>query len=108
MFCPFCGSELPNVEDLFQFCPFCGSELPNAANQPVQDVEAVFLGNKISCEELITRYFRQGFVYEKILLFLSNYHGIHMSLRTLKAKLNSLGLQRRNNEVDMDILRARI
>jgi hypothetical protein len=106
MFCPFCGSELPNVEDLFQFCPFCGSELPNAANQPVQDVEAVFLGNKILCEELIARYFKQGIVYEKICSYITIMASI--CLRTPKAKLNSLGLQRRNNEVDMDILSARI
>ena len=105
MFCPFCGEILLA---LFQFYPFCGNKLPNAANRPEQDVEPVFLGHEISCEELITRYFRQGFVYEKILLFLSNYHGIHMSLRTLKAKLKSLGLQRRSNAADMDVLRDRI
>jgi hypothetical protein len=61
MFCPFCGEI---VEDLFQFCPFCGNELQNVANQPAEDVEPVFLGNEISCEELIKRYFRQGFIYE--------------------------------------------
>ena len=105
MFCPFCGEIL---EDLFHFCPFCGSELPNTATQSAEDVEPVFLGNDISREELITRYFRQGFVYEKILLFLSTYHGIHMSLRTLKTKLNSLGLHKRSNEVDNDVLRDRI
>ena len=104
MFCPFCGEIL----DLFHFCPFCGSELPNIVTQSAEHVEPVFLGNDISCEELITRYFRQGFVYEKILLFLSSYHGIHMSLRTLKTKLNSLGLHRRSNVVDNDVLRDRI
>ena len=31
-----------------------------------------------------------------------------MSLRTLKAKLKSLGLQRRSNAVDMDVLRDSI
>ena len=105
MFCAFCGEIF---EALSQFCPFCGNELPNAANRPEQDVEPVFLSIETLCEELITRYFRQGFVYEKILFFLSNYHGIHMSLRTLKAKLKSLGLQRRSNAVGMDVLRDRI
>ena len=81
MFCPFCGEVL---QALFQFWPFCGSKLPKAANRREQDVEHVFLGHEISCEELITRYFRHGFVYEKILLFLSNYYGIHISVRTLK------------------------
>ena len=73
MFCPFCREIL---QGLFQFCPFCGSKPPKAANRPEQDVEPAFLGHKISCEESISRYFRQGFVDEKILLFVSNYHGI--------------------------------
>ena len=51
-----------NLEALFQFCTFCGSELPNAANWPEQDVEPVVRGNEISCEEVITRYFRQDSV----------------------------------------------
>lgn len=84
MFCPFCGEI---VEDLFYFCPFCEGELPTSVNQSAEDVEPVFLGNDISCEQLISRYFRQGFVYEKILLFLSNYHGIHMSPAPLRPNL---------------------
>ena len=67
--------------------------------QMSQPLEPVFLGNDISFEELITRYSRQGFVDEKILLFLSSYDGIHtgMSLRTFKTKLNFLGLQKRRS-----------
>jgi hypothetical protein len=86
MFCPFCG-ELVQIG--FKFCPFCGRE-----------------GE--TCDELITRYFRKGFAYEKIILFLANYHGIRMSLRTLNTKLRSLGLRRKNNELDINFVRDRI
>ena len=43
----------------FSFAHF----MANAANRPEEDGEPVFFGNEISCEELITRYFRQGLVY---------------------------------------------
>ena len=41
-------------------------------------------------------------------MFLSEYHGINMSLRTLRNKLKGLGLQRRNMVTDEVHVRQRI
>ena len=61
-----------------------------------------------SCEELITCYFSQGITREKILLFLDKYHGLKMSLRTLKRKLSDLGLRRKNSIANLEVVRDRI
>lgn len=45
--------------------------------------------------ETIEAYFSHGHVYSVIILFLSLYHGINMSLRTLKRRLGQFGLSRR-------------
>lgn len=114
MFCPFCGQY---VENTYIYCPFCGREIPevenseNAAEIPVngeQENEVRQVLENQSEDELITYYFRQGFVYQKILLFLSTYHGIEISLRTLSTRLRSLGLRRRNVEFDVNRVSQRI
>ena len=61
-----------------------------------------------TCEELIQRYFKKGFNYQKILLFLLRYHGIEMSLRTLNKKLRDLGLKRKNIDYNIDHVRHHI
>ena len=62
----------------------------------------------LTCEELIQRYFEKGFNYQKILSFLSRYHGIEMSLRTLNTKLRAVGLRRKNIDYNIDQVRHRI
>ena len=54
---------------------------------------------------LIRNYFHLGYENEVILQFLVDYHGIKMSLSTLKRRLRDCGLKRRGNEVDADQLR---
>ena len=54
---------------------------------------------------LIRNYFHLGYENEVILQFLVAYHGIKMSLSTLKRRLWDYGLKRRGNEVDVDQLR---
>ena len=91
---PFCGREIPEVENR-----------ENAAEIPVnaeQENEVRQVLENQSEDELITYYFRQGFVYQKILCFLSTYHGIEISLQTLSTRLRSLGLWRRNVEFDVN------
>ena len=61
-----------------------------------------------TCEELIQRYFKRGFNYQKILSFLSKYHDIEMPLRTLHTKLRDLGLKRKNINNKIDHVRRRI
>ena len=66
-------------------------------------------GKLLDYETLAVRsYFSQGYTYNAILMFLSEYHGINMSLRTLRNKLKGLGLQRRNMVTDEAHVRQRI
>ena len=52
--------------------------------------------------EIITHYFHLGYPNEIIREFLSNYHDITMSLRTLKRRLRDFGL-RRNGNMNEDV-----
>ena len=49
-----------------------------------------------STEELICLYFWEGHRYPVILSLLAVYHGIQLTYRTLRRKLKTLGLHRRN------------
>lgn len=112
MFCPYCGETVQNT---FRYCPLCGRGLPEFRNEVlINDEEPATNdgepadGKGETCDELITHYFRQGFTYQKILLFLSKYHGIVISLRTLSTKLRLLGLRRNNNDYDLNLIRHRV
>ena len=66
-------------------------------------------GKKFNREEVFIRhYFKFGYHYEVILAFLSKFHDIKMSLRTLKYGLESFGLTRRSTPYDEVAVRARI
>ncbi len=52
-------------------------------------------------KDTVCVYFKYGFQYKVILLFLSLYHGINISLRTLKRRLRDYGLERRNRAPNM-------
>ena len=47
-------------------------------------------------EDGIRDYFRKGLTYDEILEFLDNYHGIEMSVVTLKRRIKEYGLKIRN------------
>lgn len=51
-------------------------------------------------EELIREYFRKGYSYGEIVNFLQSCHGIKISLRTLKSRLQAYGLKRRGHYTD--------
>ena len=53
-------------------------------------------------KSLILNYVHLGYENEVIMQFLVDYHGIKMSLSTLKRRLRDYGLKRRGNEVDVD------
>ena len=55
--------------------------------------------------EVIHNYFNLGYESEVILQFLAEYHGIRISLSTLKRRLRDYGLKRRGNDVNVDQLR---
>ena len=46
-------------------------------------------------EKMIRDYFKKGFTYDEILALLDKYHGIRMSIATLKRRIE-YGLKRRN------------
>ena len=55
--------------------------------------------------ELIEYYFARGFQYNTIIDFLSKRHGISMSERALRSRLNVYGLRRRSPEYNVDKIR---
>ena len=59
-----------------KFCFHCGEELPTEVLQ-------------------LKYYFSKGYEYNVNLEFLSRFHGVTMSLQTLKNRLKLLGLKRR-------------
>ena len=59
-------------------------------------------------ESLIKYYFTRGFQYDAIVDFLSKRHGVHMSERTLRSRLRSYGLKRRQPDYNIDEIRELI
>lgn len=57
---------------------------------------------------LISYYFSRGYKYEAIVIFLKKYHGIKVSLRTLKNRLKKYNLKRKLPNYDLEMVRERI
>ena len=97
MYCASCGSILrPNS----LYCSNCGFQRrQTVAEQPLQ-----FQSSKTE-EEIIHEYFRSGYGYRSIVLFLSTYHDINISVHTLKRRLQSYGLRKRGVQVCENELR---
>jgi len=92
-----------NQNDIAVTCEFCKGTVF------LSDNYCSFCGKPIDKEELVLKYyFRQGYEYDVIILFLSKFHGIEMSLRTLKNRYKSLGLRRRGVDFDETEIRTRI
>ena len=62
---------------------------------PLHDYITVLEDGEETREGLIRKYFNLGFPYHEILVFLSKFHGIMLSLRHLKRLLKTMGLRRR-------------
>ena len=84
--CESCGNT---VSFSHNFCSFCGTSLNGE-------------------EMALKYYFWQGYEYDVIVLFLSKFHGIEMSVRTLKNRFSSLGLRRKDAEFNEGEVRQRI
>ena len=68
-----------------------------------------FCGTALNGEEMALKcYFRQGYEYDVIVLFQSKFHGIELSVRTLKSRFSSLGLRRKDAELNEGEVRQRI
>uniref|UniRef100_A0A3P9JDE3 Integrase core domain-containing protein n=1 Tax=Oryzias latipes TaxID=8090 RepID=A0A3P9JDE3_ORYLA len=82
MFCPFCGVHFGAF---VPFCASCGRSL-----ELLRGMEQAG-----GSDVLQHKYFNEGHSYSVILDMLLSLHGVRMSLRTLKSKLNQSGLYRR-------------
>jgi hypothetical protein len=78
----------------YQYCPECGTEA--GENNEHQDYDE---------RVVITKYFKKGFEYSAIVEMLEKEHGVTMSIRTLKSRLNGYGLKGRNVVYDKDIVK---
>ena len=105
MFCSSCGY---NLEETFNFCPNCRTRTA----RPSAEIDSTTVHSEAE-KEAIESYFFAGYEYDTILCFLSKYHGITMSLSTLKRRLKQYELKRKtgdevsDNEL-MEIIRKEI
>ena len=89
MFCTNRGTEV-NEEGLF--CSSCGSKIViNYSEQPPGTNDE--------------NYFRKGYKYKTITFVLKLRHNIEISIRTLKRRLQSFGLQRTAYNITEESLR---
>ena len=63
------------------------------------------MADGVSEEVAIRDYVNKGFTYDEILALLDKYHGVRMSIATLKRRLKEYGLKRRN--VDYNVVSVR-
>ena len=98
MFCSNCGIQCPIDA---RFCHSCGKNLQDERASLSSEND-----NYIEVDEdsIIAEYFHNGYPYNTIVELLKK-KGIVMHLRTLKRKLKDLGLSRRGNLVDEDMVR---
>ena len=93
MFCSQCGKLLSKIDG---FCGSCG-----ATSQSCR--ESLPLKYFTAERDAITEYFTAGYSLSSIESFLTIYHNINISKRTLKRRLKKYGLRRRlapdNNSV---------
>ena len=66
------------------------------------------MADRDSEEVAIRDYFKKGFTYDEILALLDKYHGVRMSIATLKRRWKEYGLKRRNADYDMVSVRDKI
>ena len=71
------------------------------------DYSPIFTQQAVERNDLVEEYFKLGFAYTEILLFLQCRHDIRLSIRQLKRILRERGLKRRGNqENQMNVITA--
>ena len=76
------------------FCSGCGCRQRNYDLFESSDSE----------EDLIRKYFKYGYNYQTVCLFLEKFHGIEISLRTLKRRLAQYVLKKASNDISDETL----
>ena len=94
MFFTKCGTA---VDRVVLFCSFCGCKIYSNCNElpPSTDDE----------KEIISYYLMKGYKYATIVSFLRLHHNIEISIRTLKCRLQTYGLQRTICNITEDSLK---
>ena len=59
-------------------------------------------------EDAIRDYFKKGLTYDEMLAFWDKYHGIEMSIATLKRRIKEYGPKRRNGNYDINTVRLKL
>ena len=94
MFCYNCGANL-NVNH--RFCAKCGCR-----KRLTKDRDSLkYSSNE---KDILTYYFYAGYTYEAITKFLSNYHDVSMSIRTLKRRFSEYGLKTKDRALSNDVI----
>ena len=93
MFCTSCGVAC--IEDA-NFCHECGNPLDS-------NIRA-----ENNTDNIIEGYFYRGYPYSDIVDLLKKRHGVSLHLHTLKRKLKDLGLKRRGEQFQEEVVRQAI
>ena len=94
MFCTKCGTE---VDGVVLCCSFCGCKIYSNYNEHPSSTDDE--------KEIISYYFMKGYKYATIVLFLRLHHNTEFSIRTLKRRLQTYGLQRKICYITEDSLK---
>lgn len=86
VFCPFCGQRLNGIT---RFCSSCGRSLECLRGMKQTDGPDLL--------QQCVWYFNEGHTCDVIVDMMSCLHSVHISLRSLKSKLNKAGLYRRKD-----------
>lgn len=97
VYCTQCGQVL---QDRSFLCCHCGTRCETTYESKPADSSDE--------SELIQNYFKRNFSYDHIIVFLRIHHSIYMSKRTLKRRLQQLGLKRRSYNISDNVLRSMI
>ena len=97
MLCSTCNRE---SDETFNFCPYCGQNIRPRTGLAPQ------IPRDLTEEQAIRYYFRRGFQYNDILWFLSKFHEVIISYRTLLNRLHNYGLRRRLRDVNEEEVRC--
>ena len=105
-FCHRCGVSFPDgvLVDLNYHCSRCGILMPG---RPREDERCEKCVEDMSTNAVIEKYFHRGYQYNNIVDLLKT-QGKSMTLRTLKRKLQDLGLSRRGAKMNEQTLRSLI